>query len=264
MQPRERADHLLAEARRHDPDRYLTALFAPGERREAVLALILFHHELARVPDMVRQPMMGHIRYQWWRDALAEIVAGERPRAHPVVMGLAEGIGRGRIAPAPLEAMIEAREQALERVVGDDLAAIEAYAAATAGRLHTAILAALGPAGADEVAAAERLGTALGLIGVIEAVAVEAARQPPPPERRAELRKLTDALVERAARLADEARRLACRPPRARMAAFLALPLLRRRLAGLRAAGDPVRTSRRGRAATAPLGLLWAHLRRRP
>ncbi|MFO1072692.1 MAG: hypothetical protein U1E17_08440 [Geminicoccaceae bacterium] len=82
------------------------------------------------------------------------------------------------------------------------------------------------------MAAAERLGTALGLVGVIEAVAVEAALRQPPPARRAGCETLTDALVERAARLADEARRLAGRPPRARMAAFLPLPLLRRRRLG--------------------------------
>ena len=56
--------------RRHDADRYLTALFAPGERREALFALYAFNLEIARMREAVSEPMMGLIRLQWWRDAL--------------------------------------------------------------------------------------------------------------------------------------------------------------------------------------------------
>ena len=38
------AAFLAAEARRHDPDRYLCALLAPPDRRGAVLALVLINH----------------------------------------------------------------------------------------------------------------------------------------------------------------------------------------------------------------------------
>src|SRR5689334_5107391 len=34
--------------RRHDPDRFLTALFAPAPRRDALLTLYAFNYELAR------------------------------------------------------------------------------------------------------------------------------------------------------------------------------------------------------------------------
>lgn len=267
MQPRERVDYLLAEARRHDPDRYLTALFAPADRREAVLALILLHHELAKVPEVARQPMAGYIRYQWWRDALDEIAGGRPPRDHPVVVALAMGIGQGRIAIPPLQAMIDAREQALDQVTGHDLAAIEAYAAVTAGRLQRSILDALGPGTPSEAEAAGRLGTAIGLIGMVRALAQEAAlpRQAPA----ADLEALTEGLLARADRHLAELRQLAGRPPRARMAAFLPARLVGRQLRTLRAAdsghaaegGSP---QRHGLAAMALLALLWAYLRRRP
>ena len=42
----------LAEfVRRHDPDRFLCALFAPPARRDALFALVAFNHELARARE---------------------------------------------------------------------------------------------------------------------------------------------------------------------------------------------------------------------
>ena len=72
----EGSSYLLAETKRRDPDRYLCALFAPADRRDSVLALVLFNDELARIPIVVTQPMTGLIRLQWWRDALDELAAG--------------------------------------------------------------------------------------------------------------------------------------------------------------------------------------------
>ena len=54
--------YLLAETKRRDPDRYLCALFAPADRRDSVLALVLFNDELARILKVVTQPMTGLIR----------------------------------------------------------------------------------------------------------------------------------------------------------------------------------------------------------
>ena len=39
------------EVRRYDPDRFLTALYAPGARREALLTLYAFNLEIARVRE---------------------------------------------------------------------------------------------------------------------------------------------------------------------------------------------------------------------
>ena len=116
----ERSTYLAEEARRCDPDRYLCALFSPAGRRDTVLGLILFNHELARIPEVVSQPMAGMIRYQWWRDALDEISAGKPARQHPIVSELAVGIARGWIDAAVLQQMIDAREPALAEAAGGD------------------------------------------------------------------------------------------------------------------------------------------------
>ena len=84
--------YLAAELRKSDPDRYLCALLVPAERRAVVMAMVFLDHELARVPELVSQPMAGLIRYQWWREAIDEAAAG-RPREQPVVEELAAASG---------------------------------------------------------------------------------------------------------------------------------------------------------------------------
>ena len=48
----------------------LAALFAPAEHRNALLALYAFNLEVARVREVVRDPLAGEIRLQWWSDVL--------------------------------------------------------------------------------------------------------------------------------------------------------------------------------------------------
>lgn len=283
MQPLERSAYLAAQAREHDPDRFLTALFAPPARREAVLALILLDHELARVPDAVRQPMAGYIRYQWWRDALDEIAAGVPARRHPVAAALAEAVRSGWLAVEPLQALVDAREGELEGLPGENLAALEDHVARTGGLLQELSLAALGGGSPDERAAARRIGTAFGLVGRIRAVAREAAsrRQALPSALLREagvnpsdlaaarisqgLRRVVGAVMDRAEALLASGREAAGKPARALMPAFLPAPLAASYVARVRALGDdPFRAMALARPAGAPLTLLVAWLRRRP
>jgi phytoene synthase len=63
---------VAAVARAGEPDRYVAALLAAPRQREALLALAALSAELARIPLRVREPAMGEIRLQWWRDALEQ------------------------------------------------------------------------------------------------------------------------------------------------------------------------------------------------
>ena len=45
--------YCLDEVRRHDHDRYLTALFLPANRRSAALALYAFNLEIARTREIM-------------------------------------------------------------------------------------------------------------------------------------------------------------------------------------------------------------------
>ncbi len=103
--PRPELSTTAAIVQRHDPDRFLTALFAPTVARETLMTLYAFNHELARAREAVREPMLALVRLQWWR----EIVEGAH-RAHEVAMPLAEALDAGRLDRQDLLALIDARE----------------------------------------------------------------------------------------------------------------------------------------------------------
>lgn len=96
---------MTALVRRHDPDRFLTALFAPSDRRDALMALYAFNHELARAREVASQPMLAFMRLQWWR----EVVEGEEKR-HEVATPLRQAIAGGLLRAEDLLPIIEARE----------------------------------------------------------------------------------------------------------------------------------------------------------
>ena len=162
--------------RQQDPDRYLTALFAPAERREALFALYAFNLELARARESVREPIMGRMRLQWWRDSLPEIVAGE-PRAHEVARPLAAAVAAHGLDRLLLERLIDAREQDMEPDPPADLAALLDYARGTSSTLVELALEILGRPDSATREAGRALGIAWALVGLLRAVPFHAAQR---------------------------------------------------------------------------------------
>src|ERR1700730_16489819 len=99
-----------ALVRRHDRDRFQTALFAPARDREALFALYAFNYEIARVRESVREPMLGQIRLQWWREAIATAYEGGAPRHHVVVEAITEAIRGCGLTRAHFDRLIDTRE----------------------------------------------------------------------------------------------------------------------------------------------------------
>jgi len=100
--------HCEGLVRAADKDRFLTTLFAPAEHRNALIALYAFNVEIARVREVVREPVAGEIRLQWWSDVLSGVGRGE-VAAHPVAAALLASIARYRLPPERFKALIEAR-----------------------------------------------------------------------------------------------------------------------------------------------------------
>lgn len=110
---------LVQLARETAYDRYIQALLIkPKELRADFLVLAAFHGELARIPVLVREPMMGEIRLQWWHDVLAatEFMAeGAAPDfGSPLANHVAELIARFPNARQHFLAAIEARRTELD------------------------------------------------------------------------------------------------------------------------------------------------------
>jgi len=165
---------LASEVRRHDRDRFVTVLFAPAERREALFALYAFNSEIARIRESVTEPLLGEMRLQWWRDALATIYGGG-DLAHPVARGLAEAIRARDLSRENLERLIDARAADLVNGPPDTLATLEAYAQGTAATLVTAALEALGARGEAARAIARDAGIGWALVGLLRAIPFHAS-----------------------------------------------------------------------------------------
>lgn len=276
-------------ARRHDHDRYLTCLFAPADRREALFALLAFNAEIARVRDSVREPMMGRIRLQWWRDTLETLYRpGTAPPNHPLAGPLAAAIRTHRLERASFETLIDAREADLEEPPPSSLAEFTAYAEATSAPLLALLLEALGAAGWPEAgrATAEHAGRhtaiAWALTGLMRALPFHAARNRTilPAElfarhrvtpcaahgRSGDFRALAP-LVAEIAEIARghlaEARRPARQVPKAALPALLQASLAELYLGALARSGHDVAAARVQHQPLRPLLLSWRALRGR-
>jgi phytoene synthase len=156
---------IAAFVRRHDPDRFLTALFAPPHKRDALLTLYAFNHEIARAREAVSEPPLALIRLQWWR----EVVEGAR-RRHEVAEPLAAATDNGDLQRAELLALIEAREVEAEPAI-ETLAAWRDYLMGSAGGLAVTAARLLG---AEDPEIVRPLGAAYGAAGVLRSIAIVA------------------------------------------------------------------------------------------
>ena len=173
-EPTPEQSYCAGEARRNDWERFICTLFAPRAARESLFSLLAFNSELARTRDVVSQPLLGQIRLQWWRDALAAIYGDTPPSAatatHPILVPLGQAITTYRLERALLDAMIDARSDELDE--GGLIGALDVldYLLSSAGnlaRLQIAILANGDMPNTDTFVAAEHANVAWGLIELV-------------------------------------------------------------------------------------------------
>ncbi|MEM7729303.1 MAG: squalene/phytoene synthase family protein [Pseudomonadota bacterium] len=143
-----------------DPDRMRAARLADPDVRDRLFALYAFHAELAKVPELVSEPMMGRIRYQWWRDCLEEIYTGKSVRQHEVATPLAEMVAQTVLPRFLMDRIIDGRERDLDPRAFETIDAARDYANATSGALAKAAVAVCGGEGG------EAAGRAWGLCGL--------------------------------------------------------------------------------------------------
>jgi phytoene synthase len=167
-------DTIAQLVRRHDPDRYFSALFAPAELRPHLLTLYAFNHEIARVAETVRQPLMGEIKLEWWRETLQGARDGT-PRNHVVARALAELLAVRQLPAELFDALFEARRFDSSDETFADWTALETYCDATSGNLMR-LAASLLDGRDDGDALAREAGIAYAMAGLIRALPFHAAR----------------------------------------------------------------------------------------
>jgi phytoene synthase len=161
---------LATDLRGHDHDRFQMTLFAPQHAHAALFALYEFNFEIARIREVTREPLLGRMRLQWWRDALSEIYAGGVPRRHAVVQPLTEAIRDHGLSRDYFDALLDARELDIEDEPPASLTALRTYAEASSGNLVLLALEILGIRDPQAIEAGRAVGTAYALTGLLAAL----------------------------------------------------------------------------------------------
>jgi 15-cis-phytoene synthase len=162
--------------REHDKDRYLAGLLVPSAVRKHLFALYAFNYEIARIRELVHEPMPGELRLQWWRDALTGSAHGDVAR-HPVASALLATIEQFFLPRAQFLELIDARTFDLYDDPMPDVVRLETYCDSTAGalfRLAVALLSGRELQGIAELV--QHAGRAYAVTGLLRAFALHASR----------------------------------------------------------------------------------------
>jgi phytoene synthase len=165
----DRLSYCARQVERFDNDRFVCVSFAPEAAREDLLALFAFNLEVARIRESVREPMLGYMRLQWWRDAIEQIYLGAAVN-HPIADALSQAIRRTPLDQAEFDRLLTGREQDMASAAPEDEAALIAYADQTSGSLLLLALQLLGVALPAARTAARDVGIAWALTGLLRAV----------------------------------------------------------------------------------------------
>jgi 15-cis-phytoene synthase len=148
-------------------ERYISTLFAPEAKREALFALYAFDAEIDRIRDLVQDPLPGEIRLQWWRDVANGGRDGEA-RGHPVASALLQAIAAHDLPRSAFDAYCEARIFDFYHDVMPDQTALEAYLGATQSAIIQLAAMILDKEAAKQASdAAGHAGVALGLVKIL-------------------------------------------------------------------------------------------------
>ncbi|MBE7637668.1 squalene/phytoene synthase family protein [Sneathiella sp. P13V-1] len=161
---------LSKEVKQYDYDRWLTCLFAPAEKREHLFALLSFNSEISRIRETVSEPLLGDIRLQWWRDALAGIDTGA-VKKHPTVEALYRLHQEIPLDLALMQGMVDMRAKDLDPVPNTTDGQLIIYVDMTAGAVQRLLYRALvGCEDSKSIEAVSLAGRAYGLFGILQAI----------------------------------------------------------------------------------------------
>jgi phytoene synthase len=171
-------EHCAVLAREHARDQWLGALYAGAEARGALFALASFDYEIRHALRRARDPNLTAIRLAWWR----EVISGERQAeaaGNPVALALGAAIEAYALPKAWLEAMLDARLQAIAPQDDFNHVAFRGFADESEGaRLRLASRIAAGGQDLDPAEAHAPAGMALALTRLLKELPLMAGSAP--------------------------------------------------------------------------------------
>ncbi|RTL54599.1 MAG: squalene/phytoene synthase family protein [Bradyrhizobiaceae bacterium] len=263
--------------RERDFSRYAVTLFAPQDKRRALLALYAFNAEISHVRDHVSQPLPGEMRLQWWSDLIDGHDHGD-VAGNPVAAELMRTVANHDLSRDVLRGLIEAH---IFDVYDDPMPtrdALETYCHDTSSALFALSARILGGDSDKCEHAARQAGVAQGIADIIALIPLHAARRQIYLPRdlldqhgateanvfagriTPQLAQVVEGLRAEAVSCLDVADDLLAGVPETALPAFLPLALVRQALS--RPAGNVFEPSRMSHLAT--LWTLWRASRAKP
>ena len=171
------ARECMALVRNHSIDRYLATLFFPEKVRFDVFALYAFDAEICNIQNLVKEPMMGEIRLQWWRDLIAGERQGEAAN-HPVALPFLTAVKQHQLPIMSFDNYLKARIFDLYHDPMPDLGTFEGYAGETISIFfqHVAAILAGSAVSAATSTAAGHAGVVWALVDILKNMAAQRAR----------------------------------------------------------------------------------------
>jgi 15-cis-phytoene synthase len=168
--------HCETLTRDRDRDRWLAGLFAPAAARPHLYALTAFSYEVGRLREVIREPLAGEMRLEWWREALTGAGRGE-VAGNPVAAALVDTIERFNLPPPAFESLLAARAFDLYDDPMPSLNDFEGYCGETSSilfRLSALILGEGRDLGGSD--ACGHAGVAYATVGLLRALPLTSAR----------------------------------------------------------------------------------------
>lgn len=169
--------HAMEVVRQADRDRYLSALYAPEEKRGHLFALYAFNAEVAAIRDRIHEPLPGEVRLQWWRDVLTGEGDAGIAGGSPVAATLLETIAAHDLPRTAFVNLLEARLFDLYDDPMPSRSDLEGYCGETASALIQLAALVLAADSAGETAAlAGHAGCAQAIAGLLRLLPLHRAR----------------------------------------------------------------------------------------
>ncbi|RWM77245.1 MAG: phytoene/squalene synthase family protein [Mesorhizobium sp.] len=157
----------METVRAADHDRYVCALYAPEDKRDALFSLYAFNAEISGIRDRIREALPGEVRLQWWRDVIATEYSGDGV-GNPVADALKATISAHHLPIPAFENMLEARVFDLYDDPMPSRTDLEGYCGETAAALIQLAAMVLDPVAAPRFAElAGRAGCAQAMTGFL-------------------------------------------------------------------------------------------------
>ncbi|KAH7921918.1 hypothetical protein BV22DRAFT_1018419 [Leucogyrophana mollusca] len=169
------AEYCRDYVRKHDYEGFLTSQFYPRHLQGGYFAIKAFYIELATIQESVSNTTLGHMRMQFWRDAIKDI-SDNRPPRHPIALALYETSQRGQLQPYHFKRIIDARDSELSAPAHLTVDSLTSHAEATASTLLYLLLSLLSLPSSVLSHAASHVGVAQSFSTLIRALPFHASK----------------------------------------------------------------------------------------